>query len=148
MTADLASFPPPTTARPGPAAQARHLHPAALPRWRARLGSRWQERLELLTEFSLAYHDARQAATDPGNGSDARWAARRRASAALRRAVAERFALAEIEAALARLATGRFGWCAQCGAAITEARLAENPQARCCPPCEGGLSGFTRTTEG
>lgn len=141
MTADLASVPPTATARPSPAAQARHLHPAALPRWRALLGSRWQERLELLTEFSLAYHDARQAVTDPGTGSDARWAARIRASAALQRAVTERFVLAEIEAALARLAAGRFGWCAYCGAAITEARLAEIPQARCCPPCEAGLTG-------
>ena len=141
MTADLASFPPPATARPSPAAQARHLHPAALPRWRALLGSRWQERLGILTEFSVTYHDAQQAATDPGNAPDTRWAARRRASAALHRAVTERLALAEIEAALARLATGRFGWCAHCGAAIAEARLAEIPQARCCPSCERGLSG-------
>ena len=141
MTADLASFPPPAPARPSPAAQARHLHPAALPRWRALLGSRWRERLALLTQFSLAYHDAQQAAVDPGSGSDARWAARRRATAALRRAVAERLVLAEIEAALARLGAGRFGWCGYCGAAITEARLAEIPQARCCPLCERGLTG-------
>jgi RNA polymerase-binding transcription factor DksA len=50
--------------------------------------------------------------------------------------VAERLALAEIEAALARLAAGRFGWCEQCAAAITIARLAEVPQARYCQACE------------
>jgi DnaK suppressor protein len=136
MTADLATFPPPAAAPRSPAAEARHLHPAALPRWRALLGARWQERLELVTEFSVAYHDAREAAADAGSSRDECRAARRRASVALRRAVAERLALAEIEAALARLGAGRFGWCEQCGAAITAARLAEIPQARCCPACE------------
>jgi len=136
MTADLAIFPPPAAARRSPAAEARHLHPAALPRWRALLGLRWQQRLERVTELSLAYHDAQEAAVDAGSGQGARLAARRRASQTLRRAVAERLALAEIEAALARLAAGRFGWCELCGAAITTARLAEIPQARYCPACE------------
>jgi RNA polymerase-binding transcription factor DksA len=136
MTADLAICSPPSAARRSPAVEARHLHPAALPRWRALLGLRWQQRLELVVEFSLAYHEAREAAADAGSGPDARRAARRRASAALHRAVAERLALAEIEAALARLAAGRFGWCQQCRAAITVARLAEIPHARCCPACE------------
>ena len=136
MTADLAIFPPPAAARHSPATEARHLHPAALPQWRALLGFRWRERLERVTEFSLAYHDAEEAAADAGSGRDARLAARRRASAILHRAVAERLALAEIEAALARLAAGRFGWCEQCGAAIAAARLAGIPQARYCPACE------------
>jgi DnaK suppressor protein len=136
MTADRASFPPPAAARRSPAAEARHLHPAALPRWRALLGTQWQEQLELVTELSRACHDAREAAADPRSGPHARQAARRRASAALHRAVAERLTLAEIEAALARLAVGRFGWCQQCGIPITAARLAELPRARCCPACE------------
>ncbi len=128
MTADLAIFPS-ATARRSLSAQARHLHPAALPRWRALLEARWQEQLRLVTELSLACHDARQAACDPGSGPDARQAARRGAATG-------RLALAEIEAALARLATGRFGWCQRCGTAITAARLTEIPQARCCPACE------------
>jgi RNA polymerase-binding transcription factor DksA len=128
MTADLAIFPP-AAARRSPAAQARHLHPAALPRWRALLGARWQQQRELVTELSMACHDARQAAEDPASSPDTRQAARRRA-------VAERLALAEIEAALARLAAGRVCWCQQCGTAITAARLGEIPQARCCPACE------------
>ncbi len=136
MTADLAIFPPPAAARRNPAAEARHLHPAALPRWRDLLGVRWQERLERIIELSLAYHDAHEAAADTGRGRDARLAARRRASQTMHQAVAERLALAEIEAALARLAAGCFGWCEQCGAAITTARLAAIPQARYCPACD------------
>jgi RNA polymerase-binding transcription factor DksA len=136
MTGDLAIVPPAASPRRSPAAEARHLHPAALPRWRALLVTRWQEQLARVTELSGACHDARQAAADPGSGPDARQAARRRASAALRRAAAGRRALAETEAALARLAAGRFGWCQQCGTAITAARLGEIPQARCCPACE------------
>jgi DnaK suppressor protein len=136
MTADLAIFPPLAAGRRSPAAEARHLHPAALSRWRALLRVRWQERLELVTEFSLACHEAREAAADAGSGQHARRAAWLRASAAMHRAVAEWLALAEIEAALARLAAGRFGWCEQCGTPITVARLAEMPQARCCSACE------------
>jgi|SRR5450432_1433279 len=135
MTADPAILAP-AAARRSPAAQARHLHPAALPRWRALLGLRWQERLERVTELSLAYYAGREAAADLGSGRDARVAALRRASDALNRSVTERLALAEIEAALGRLAAGRFGWCQQCGAAITTERLAEIPQARYCPACD------------
>src|ERR1039457_5063174 len=55
MTADLAIFPPLVVERRSAAVGARYLHPAALPRWRVLLGLRWQERLELVTAFSLAY---------------------------------------------------------------------------------------------
>ncbi len=135
MTADLAIFPPLAAARRSPAAEARHLHPAALPQWRALLGIRWQERLERVTALSLAYHDAEEAAAHPGSGQGARLAARRRARAELHRAAAERLALAEIESALSRLAAGRFVWCEQCGGAITAASLTEMSQARYCPEC-------------
>jgi hypothetical protein len=47
-----------------------------------------------------------------------------------------RTALAATEAALARLDAGRFGWCQQCGSAITATRLAQIPQARYCPACQ------------
>jgi RNA polymerase-binding transcription factor DksA len=135
MTADLAIFPPQAAPRQDPAAKIRHLHPSALPRWRALLGARWQECLERVIELSLAYHDASDAAAGPGRDSGDRRAARQRAGAALHQAVAQRLVLAEIEAALARLATGQFGWCEQCGAAISAARLAELPQARYCQAC-------------
>jgi RNA polymerase-binding transcription factor DksA len=148
MPADLAVFPPhtaadrfqphTTAARRNPATQARHLHPAALPQWRALLEFCWQERLERVTQLSLAYHDAEEAAASAasgGGGAGARLAARRRASATLHRAVAERRALAEIEEALSRLAAGRFGWCEQCGSAITITRLNQMPQTRYCAAC-------------
>jgi RNA polymerase-binding transcription factor DksA len=135
MSADLATFSART--RPGHslAAEARHLHPAALSQWRALLGFHWQERLERVTEFSLAYHDAEEAVADASSSRDARLAARRRARGVLHRAVAERHALAEIEAALSRLAIGRFGWCEQCGGVIAATRLTETPQTRYCAAC-------------
>ena len=117
-------------------AETRHLHPAALPQWRGLLGFHWQERLERVIEFSLAYHDAEEAAADPGSGRDARLAARRQATTLLHRAVAERRVLAEIEAALARLATGCFGWCEQCDGAIATTRLTEAPESRYCAACD------------
>jgi DnaK suppressor protein len=137
MSADLAIIPPRAAAERGPAAEARHLHPAALPQWRALLEFHWRERLERITEYSLAYHGAEEAAADASRGRDARLAARRRASQILHQTVAERRALAEIEAALARLATGRFGWCEQCHRVIGTARLSETPHRRYCTACDG-----------
>ena len=134
MTADLVILPPPAVPSRSPAAQARHLHPAALPRWRVLLTDRWQEQLEELSELSRACHHAQHAAANAGR--DTRQAAWRQASAAMQRAAAGWLALAEIQAAQARLATGRFGWCQHCGTAITAAMLAEAPQARYCPACE------------
>jgi RNA polymerase-binding transcription factor DksA len=137
MSADLVDiFPPHAVARRSPAAEARHLHPAALPHWRALLGSLRQQRQERATGLWLACRDAREAAADASGGPDAAQAAWRRASAMWHRAVAEWRALGEIEEALSRLATGRFGWCQHCGAAIAAGRLTEMPQARYCPSCD------------
>lgn len=130
MSADLAIVSPRNPANDG-----RHLHPAALPRWRALLEAQWRDRLELITRFSLAYHDAEAAAGDPRHAPGLRIAARHHADWLLRRAVAERYALAETEAALARVATGRFGWCEACGAAMSTSRLTQAPQARYCTAC-------------
>jgi RNA polymerase-binding transcription factor DksA len=117
-------------------AETRYLHPAAPAQWRGLLGFHWQERLERVIEFSLAYHDAEEAAADTSRSWDARRAARRQATALLHRAVAERRALAEIEAALARLATGRFGRCEQCDGAIATTRLTDAPASRYCAACD------------
>ena len=135
MSADLSIFPLHTEARRWPAAEARHLHPSALPQWRALLGCRWQEHHAKVTELG---HDGRDAVRDAAEaeGPDARQAALRRASAMWHQAVAEWRALGEIEAALSRVAAGRFGWCQQCGAAIASSRLAEVPQAQYCPACD------------
>jgi RNA polymerase-binding transcription factor DksA len=136
MRADLASSSPHSAAGRDPDSLARHLHPAALPQWHALLGFLWQERLERITELSLAYHDAEDAASDVISDRETRQAARRQASRILRQTVTERRALAEIEAALNRLTIGRFGWCEQCGGVITTPRLAETPQARYCASCD------------
>jgi DnaK suppressor protein len=136
MRADLASSSPHSPAGRDPDRPARHLNPAALPQWHALLGFLWQERLERITELSLAYHDAEDAASDVISDRETRQAARRQASRILRQTVTERRTLAEIEAALTRLATGRFGWCEQCGGSVTTSRLAETPQARYCASCD------------
>jgi RNA polymerase-binding transcription factor len=135
MPADLDIFPAHGTARRRPAAGIRHLHPAALPHWRALLGCQWQEQQAKVAGFSRGCRDARRAAAEAA-GPDAREAALRRASAMWHQAVAGWRALAEIEAALSRLAAGRFGWCQHCGSAIAASRLTEIPQARYCPACD------------
>jgi RNA polymerase-binding transcription factor len=43
--------------------------------------------------------------------------------------------LADVDAALARAATGDYGRCAECGREIAAERLAARPQARTCIAC-------------
>ncbi len=43
--------------------------------------------------------------------------------------------LAEVDAALARLAAGTYGVCERCGGPIPEGRLEVRPVARTCVPC-------------
>jgi RNA polymerase-binding transcription factor DksA len=94
--------------------------------WRSRLEARWQAWLREVTELSLAYHAIAPASADVrGDGADR----------LLRRAVAARRRLADVEDALARLAAGTFGRCEQCGSAIPEGSLALVPEARYCPAC-------------
>jgi RNA polymerase-binding transcription factor DksA len=125
MSADLA-IGSPEAMRLAP--RAPHLAPDALPAWRALLEAHWRAHLERVTELSLAYHDAEEASA--GSRSESR--------ALLRQAVAERRALAEIEAALSRLGSGRFGRCERCGGVVSAARLTRTPQARYCGSCETG----------
>jgi DnaK suppressor protein len=99
------------------------------PRWRALLETRWQARLRQVTELSLAYHDAAAAAASGDR------AAAGRVQEMLRRAVAARRGLADVEDALARLAAGRFGRCEQCLGGLLESELALNPEMRYCLAC-------------
>jgi DnaK suppressor protein len=137
MSADIAVFSSRTAAPRTPAEQGRHLHPSALPRWRELLGNQWQERLERITELSLAYHSAEEDAADARNSLTARHAARQQAAQIRHRTVQQRQLLAEIEAALSRLATGRFGWCEQCSGPIGTARLSTKSHTRYCAVCDG-----------
>jgi DnaK suppressor protein len=121
MSADLAIGSPPIT-RSEPATD-----------WRALLEAHWRSRLERITELSLAYHDAEEAAARAGHGPAAH---AEQARPLLREAVAERRALAEIEAALARLERGTFGRCERCREPVPVARLTRTPQARFCAGCD------------
>ncbi len=97
-----------------------------LSRWRALLEARWQDRLEELTDLSVAFHDAALA---DGTRNDE---SRRLLS---RQAVVARYALAETDKALHRLTAGEFGRCEDCSGDIAAARLLAEPEARYCERC-------------
>lgn len=99
------------------------------PHWRALLEARWLVRLQEVTELSLAYHTVAAPCGGDGTGKPG-------VQALLRRTVAARRKLADIEEALGRLAAGNFGSCEQCGSAIPAGLLAVLPEARYCPPCD------------
>jgi RNA polymerase-binding transcription factor DksA len=122
--------PVPPGARPVP--PAGRLMRAGAPRWRALLEARWRARLQEVTELALAYHDAAAAAGhDTGGGHEARLRQRQ----LLRRTVASRRALADTEEALARLSSGKYGWCECCAGAIPADRLSAAPETRYCARC-------------
>jgi RNA polymerase-binding transcription factor DksA len=102
------------------------------PRWRALLEARWQAYVQEVTELSLAYHVAAAAVPD-GTGDGA---GQPEIAALLRRAVGARRKLADIEDALARLATGRFGSCEQCGSPVPAGLLTAAPETRYCARCD------------
>lgn len=129
---DPVTGPEPIT-RQGPVA-------GSLPHWRALLEARWQARLRQITELSLTYHEA---AAVGGTHQPGDRAAAARLRNVLRRTVATRRALADIEEALARLGSGRFGRCEQCDDAIPAARLALIPETRYCPACATPLTRDT-----
>jgi DnaK suppressor protein len=97
------------------------------PRWRAILEARWRDRLEELTELSLAYHSAEAHAS--GDLAD------KHARRLLRHAVAARQRLADTEEALGRLSAGSFGRCERCRAPIPLLLLAAAPENRYCEDC-------------
>lgn len=56
--------------------------------------------------------------------------------------------LAEVEAAIARLADGTYGECADCGMTIPAARLIAYPTARRCVACQEAAEAARRRTGG
>jgi RNA polymerase-binding transcription factor DksA len=96
------------------------------------LEAHWRTRLQRITELSMAYHDAHEAAAPASHQA----AVLDRAAPLQRQATAERQALAEIEAALNRLAGETFGQCERCRQPVSAARLAKIPQARYCAACD------------
>jgi RNA polymerase-binding transcription factor DksA len=123
--------------RPGPRGSAQR---------RALLEERWRDTLERITALSIAYHDAAQLVSSgvPATHGASSRPARRLA----RQAVAERQALAEIEAALERVTAGRYGRCEQCGRQIASARLAAEPHVRYCAACDRDRLADSLTTAG
>lgn len=117
----------PAAVAPGPAAAPRSPH------WRALLEARWQARLHEITELSLAYHAAAAPDRHLAEG-------RREMERLLRRTVVARRKLADVEEALARLASGGFGRCEQCRAAIPDELLTVVPETRYCPRCAAAAS--------
>ena len=101
------------------------------PVWRALLEAQWRDRLQEVTELSLAYHEAASAAAAAPAGGPGE----RKVRKLLRRTVAARRALADIEEALSRLASGRYGLCEDCAATIPARLLAAAPAARYCQRC-------------
>jgi hypothetical protein len=119
-------------------AQAGH---ARGPVWRALLEARWRDRVQEVTELSLAYHEAASAAAAapagaaPGGAAPGGGPGERKVRKLLRRTVAARRALADTEEALSRLASGRYGLCEDCTATIPARLLAAAPEARYCQRC-------------
>lgn len=105
-----------------------------LPRWRDRLERLWVRQVRHITELSLAFHDAAAAGDGAGNRKLAN-AQTRRLQGIMARTASARRALAEIEAALARVDTATFGKCELCGGRLDAARLEATPQARYCRDC-------------
>jgi RNA polymerase-binding transcription factor DksA len=96
-------------------------------RWRALLEARWRDRLEVLTDLSVAFHDAAASASGTRPPESQRLLTRR--------AVVARYALAETDEALHRLSAGDFGRCEHCAGDIQQARLLAEPEARYCEQC-------------
>jgi RNA polymerase-binding transcription factor DksA len=105
------------------------------PVWRALLEAQWRDRVQEVTELSLAYHEAASAAAAAAGATPAGGPAERKVRELLRRTVAARQALADTEEALGRLASGRYGLCEGCTGTIPARLLAAAPEARYCPRC-------------
>jgi RNA polymerase-binding transcription factor DksA len=101
------------------------------PVWRALLEVQWRARLQEVTELSLAYHEAAAVTAAPAGPPG-----ERKLRTLLRRAIAARRALADTDEALSRLASGRYGLCEGCGAAIPAWLLTGTPDTRFCPRCQ------------
>jgi len=100
--------------------------------------ARARERVAVLErEFAGLAEAASSAGTDDEHDPEgATLAFERQHAAALLEAAREQ--VAAINAALERLADGRYGICDQCGRPIGEDRLAARPAARTCIKCAGG----------
>ena len=125
-----------TSTVPGPRSAASLLADPAddLPRWRDRLERLWRRQVEEIIELSLAYHEA-ASAEHPGDRPELAAARSRRLQQALALTASAHHALAEIEAALARIDAASYGICEQCGERLRADWLEASPQVRYCRTC-------------
>ena len=125
-------------------AQAPRATPPAVraPYWRSLLEARWRARLQEVTELSLAYHRAAAAVPEVpiASAPHSITPGQRELARLMRRTVAARRGLADVEEALARLTAGTFGSCEQCGSVIPAGLLAVAPESRYCPRCDAPAS--------
>jgi RNA polymerase-binding transcription factor DksA len=105
-----------------------------LPRWRDRLERLWRRQLEEIIELSLAYHEA-ASAEHSGDRPELAAARSRGLQLTRARAASAHHALAEIEAALARIDAASYGICEQCGERLRADWLEASPQLRYCRRC-------------
>jgi len=110
-----------------------------LPQWRDRLERLWVQQASQITGLSLAFRDAAAAGGAAGNLRLAEAHVARLQQIVARMASAHR-GLAEIEAALRRVDTGRYGLCEQCGLRMPTDWLDAAPQARYCPQCRAYIA--------
>jgi RNA polymerase-binding transcription factor DksA len=102
---------------------------ASLPELKARLEEQREFRIEQLVELAAEELATEELADVAANAEQAD-----EVSALL--TAAARQALADIENALQRMATGRYGACLYCGVPIELARLYAVPQTVLCEPCQ------------
>ena len=109
---------------------------------KSRLTTERDQVLEQIAELDREFAAIVTSASEGSAGGDdehdpegATLAFERQHAAALLRAAQEQ--VAAIDAALQRLAAGRYGVCERCGRPIGEARLAARPAAPTCIQCAG-----------
>jgi DnaK suppressor protein len=101
----------------------------SVPELRTALEEQWRHHVAEVVQLALEICDASPDDRDATTGDSA-------LRVAARRIAAERLTLREIEAALERLDTGRYGSCEECSAAILPERLEVLPHTRYCNACQ------------
>ncbi len=107
---------------------------ANLPTLRAMLEEQRQFRLEQLAELAQAGNPRRDPRPTTSSPSTGVTAVLDEVAEAL--AIAARHALDDVELALSRMGTGRYGTCLFCGSAISLERLQILPQSSHCVDCQ------------
>jgi DnaK suppressor protein len=98
-----------------------------------------EERDSLRTQLSELGHGANGLDYDPNFADSSQVTAERGENEALVNKLVE--GLQEVEHALEKLDTDRFGVCENCGQDIAAARLEARPEARLCIDCAAAASG-------